>query len=159
VYEIPSLRLMANFKDSSFDCSPRWVDTTIHQLAYSRREGDHGKQIRKALFRFLKCASFHLLCIMQSHVDGSHRWHRTRPWKSEYFDWYECKLMPRFSINPRSKSHPRTVGHLLSLTKLRTLDRPAERRTWDEGKTYFVLQDPFDYHVVRPVVVFPLSVC
>lgn len=36
------------------DCSPRWVDTTIHQLAYSRRIRDEGKVIRKALFRFLK---------------------------------------------------------------------------------------------------------
>lgn len=81
----------------------------------------------------------------------SRRWHRTRPWRSEYFDWHECKLMPRLSINPQGKPRPKSVGQLLALTKLRAFDRPAERRTWDQGKTHFVIQDPFDYHVVRPM--------
>jgi hypothetical protein len=74
----------------------------------------------------------------------SRRWHHTGPWRSEYFDWYECKLMPRSSTN-RDGTAPQTIGHLLALTKLRGFDRPAERRTWDQGKTHFVIQDPFDY--------------
>ncbi len=43
------------------DCSPRWVDTTIHQLAYSRKIRDEGKLIRKALLRVLKYAISHLV--------------------------------------------------------------------------------------------------
>lgn len=69
MYRIPSLRLVVNFKDSSLDCSPRWVDTTIHQLEYSRQRGDEGKRIRQALFRFFKYALSHLLCITRSHVN------------------------------------------------------------------------------------------
>ena len=61
--------------------------------------------------------------------------------------------MPRASINRQAKA-PQTVGHLLALTKLQAFDRPAERRTWDQGKTHFVIQDPFDYHTVRPVGLF-----
>ena len=53
------------------------------------------------------------------------------------------------SSNPRGKFQPRTVAQLLALTKQRAIDRPAERRTWDQGSTYFVIQDPFDYHIVR----------
>lgn len=45
------------------DCSPRWVDTTIHQLAYSRQGRDEGKLVRKALFRVLKYALPYFLCV------------------------------------------------------------------------------------------------
>ena len=46
------------------DCSPRWVDTAIHQLPYSRRIRDEGKLIRKALFRVLKYALPHSICVL-----------------------------------------------------------------------------------------------
>ena len=57
--------------------------------------------------------------------------------------------MPRLSSNPRGKFQPRTVEQLLALTKQRAIDRPAQRRTWDKATSYFVIQDPFDYHIVR----------
>lgn len=51
------------------DCSPRWADTTIHQLAYSREGPEVGKLVRKALFRVLKYAPSHfLLCVTPPHV-------------------------------------------------------------------------------------------
>ena len=52
------------------DCSPRWVDTTIHPLAYSRPIRDEGKVIRKALFRVLKYVPpLILLCTIPPQVD------------------------------------------------------------------------------------------
>ena len=62
--------------------------------------------------------------------------------------------MPRLSTKPQGKFQPHTVGELMALTKLRAFKRPAERRTWDQGMTHFVIQDPFDYHVVRPAGLF-----
>ena len=141
------------------DCSPRWADTTIHQLAYSRDGPDVGKLVRKALFRVLKYAPSHFLFVCHTASCWlSRRWHRSKPWKSEYFDWHECKLIPRLSSNPQGNFRPQTVTHLLALTKQRAFDRPAERRTWDKGMSFFVIQDPFDYHTVRPAGLYTLPI-